>query len=317
MPTSIISGIISSNANKSASRAQAAAAQNATDVQERMYDQSREDLAPYREAGTAANNQLSYLLGVKPDTITTADGTTTDPFANVNKDIGAYGSLTKPFSLSDYTEDPGTQFEYDQGQKAINAADAARGGFYSGKALKEATTYGVNMADQNYGKAYDRYNTNQNNIYNRLTGVSNSGYGATNTGVQSNTQNADALGNIYGQAGNAKANAAINQGNIYNNAVSSLFGGGQSSYGGGNNSYNALAAMKGLPWSDINLKENIKPIGKENGHNVYEFNYIGEPERYRGVMAQEVMKTNPDAVKLRNGHLSVNYNKIGVEFKRI
>jgi hypothetical protein len=69
--------------------------------------------------------------------------------------------------------------------------------------------------------------------------------------------------------------------------------------------------------SDISLKENIIPLGQENGYNVYEFNYIGEPERYRGVMAQEVQKTRPDAVVETPNGLAVNYEAIGVKFARV
>jgi len=69
--------------------------------------------------------------------------------------------------------------------------------------------------------------------------------------------------------------------------------------------------------SDITLKENIKSVGKENGFNIYEFNYIGNPQRYIGVMAQEVQKTRPDAVLEKDGYLAVDYGKIGIEFKQI
>jgi hypothetical protein len=72
-----------------------------------------------------------------------------------------------------------------------------------------------------------------------------------------------------------------------------------------------------LAASDINLKEKIELKGEENGFNIYEFNYIGQPERYRGVMAQEVQKTRPDAVIEKDGYLAVCYDKIGIEFKKL
>lgn len=215
----ILGGIIGSNSNKSALRAQQAAANKATDVQERMYNQSREDLAPYREAGTAANNQLSYLLGITPDSITTMDGNVVDPYAKVNKDLGGYGSLSKRFTLDNFYEDPGYQYSLEKGNKAINAAQSARGNLYSGKALKEATDYNRNEAANQYETVRNRYNQDQDSLYNRLTGVSNSGQGATNTGVSSNQNNADALGNIYGNLGNAKAASKIRQGNIWSEVI--------------------------------------------------------------------------------------------------
>lgn len=71
--------------------------------------------------------------------------------------------------------------------------------------------------------------------------------------------------------------------------------------------------------SVIRAKENIRFVGKRNSYNIYDFNYIGKPQRYRGVMAQEVLKTNPDAVAVdpRDGLLMVDYSKLGFEMERI
>jgi hypothetical protein len=69
-------------------------------------------------------------------------------------------------------------------------------------------------------------------------------------------------------------------------------------------------------FSDPRLKENIKKIGEENGFNLYEFTYIGAPdESFVGVMADEVMDKNPDAVQIVGGYMAVNYDKIGVRFR--
>ena len=69
--------------------------------------------------------------------------------------------------------------------------------------------------------------------------------------------------------------------------------------------------------SDAKAKENIKPVGTKNGLNIYEFNYLGQPTRWRGVIAQEVMKTRPDAVRQRNGVLSVNYDALGIAMELV
>lgn len=69
--------------------------------------------------------------------------------------------------------------------------------------------------------------------------------------------------------------------------------------------------------SDRELKENIIPEGTQNGFNIYSFNYKGLPERWIGVIAQEVQVTRPDAVREQDGYLAVNYDAIGVEFKRV
>lgn len=65
-----------------------------------------------------------------------------------------------------------------------------------------------------------------------------------------------------------------------------------------------------LSLSDERAKENIKKVGKLDGHNLYRYNYKGDPTRTKhvGVMAQEVEKKRPDAVLRReDGMRVVNY----------
>ena len=68
--------------------------------------------------------------------------------------------------------------------------------------------------------------------------------------------------------------------------------------------------------SDIRLKESIKPLGKINGVNVYSWDWNEKgielgADKYptAGVIAQEVIKTRPDAAWLENGYYVVDYNK--------
>ena len=70
--------------------------------------------------------------------------------------------------------------------------------------------------------------------------------------------------------------------------------------------------------SDINVKENIKQVGvSPNGHKIYEFNYKGFKDRWRGAMAQDVVKKNPLAVGIRDGYLTVDYSKIDVNMELV
>lgn len=78
-----------------------------------------------------------------------------------------------------------------------------------------------------------------------------------------------------------------------------------------------IGALASLFKSDIRLKENIKEIGAENGHKIYEFNYIGNPKRFLGVMAQDVERTHPEAVREIDGYKAVNYDAIGVKFRGV
>jgi len=68
--------------------------------------------------------------------------------------------------------------------------------------------------------------------------------------------------------------------------------------------------------SDRRLKENIKQIGTSpQGYKIYEFNYKGGKTRFRGAMAQDVIKKNPMAVGIDQNHLTVDYSKIDVNME--
>ena len=71
--------------------------------------------------------------------------------------------------------------------------------------------------------------------------------------------------------------------------------------------------------SDIRLKENIIKVGNSpSGINIYEWNYKGNTQRYRGVMAQEILERHPEAVALQpDGYLSVYYGKIDVKIEMV
>ena len=71
----------------------------------------------------------------------------------------------------------------------------------------------------------------------------------------------------------------------------------------------------GIAASDIELKENIEHVGvSPSGLNIYEWNYIDNTrQRYRGVIAQDVLTKLPNAVaEMDNGYLGVDYNQIDV-----
>jgi len=73
--------------------------------------------------------------------------------------------------------------------------------------------------------------------------------------------------------------------------------------------------------SDIRLKKDIKLLGKENGHNVYSWEWtdegklIADPSQPKvGVMAQELQETHPHLVKLGpDGFLRVDYSGLAAE----
>ena len=68
--------------------------------------------------------------------------------------------------------------------------------------------------------------------------------------------------------------------------------------------------------SDRRLKTNIVHCEtRENGLRIVEFSYLGFTNRWRGLIAQDVLQTHPDAVVDENGHLTVDYNGLNVSLR--
>lgn len=136
-----------------------------------------------------------------------------------NAGSGGYGSLTKPFTIDDFHKlSPAYAFESSQGRQGVLNADSANGGALSGAAQKDLMDYNYGKADQAWNTAFNQYNTQQNNIYSRLSGMATLGQNAAaNTGTigaelakstaqsQTNAGSAQAAGTM----GEAKAFGSI------------------------------------------------------------------------------------------------------------
>lgn len=181
-------------------------------------------------------------------------------------------------------------------------------------------------ASNNYGT---NYGNSVNSLNNALTSASNAlqtGYGQYGTNI---ANLATGLGGA--QAQNAAAGANLNAGalNMLGNTalLSSLLGqkGSVSNSGGGggilgslgiSNSDAGLISSVASIFSDKRMKENIEFVEQTpNGINIYDFDYKPEFKdlaghgRFRGVMAQEIEKFIPSAVKtMFNGYKAVDYS---------
>ena len=130
-------------------------------------------------------------------------------------------------------------------------------------------------------------------------------------GVKSSGENSGlGLGFTLGQAArNFTSQFSPTQGKVGGGRKNSATKGGTTAPGN-----QGAGAMR----SDIQLKENIHYINTSpEGHSIYEWNYKGEPKskRYKGVMAQELLKTAPHAVvTMDSGYLGVKYDEIDVDF---
>jgi hypothetical protein len=72
-------------------------------------------------------------------------------------------------------------------------------------------------------------------------------------------------------------------------------------------------------FSDIRLKENIIKIGRSlSGINIYEWNYIKQSNRFRGVIAQDLLGTEfESSLSIKQGFYWVDYTNLDVKFEMI
>lgn len=78
-----------------------------------------------------------------------------------------------------------------------------------------------------------------------------------------------------------------------------------------------IRAVRREPFSDIRLKTNIKFIGTIDTINIYEYNYLWEPTRHKGVMAQELLGTkySDSVIEDESGFYRVDYSKLPDRFQ--
>lgn len=144
-----------------------------------------------------------------------------DPNAQFNTQMGGYGSLATPFSQTNWQTDPGYAFRLAEGQKALERSGAAKGMSLSGAQQKALLAYGQGMGSQEYGAAYGRYNNDQTNLFNRLSGISGTGQTSASNLATSGANYANQVGQNQLGAGNAAAAGYIGNANAWGNALNS------------------------------------------------------------------------------------------------
>lgn len=162
-----------------------------------------------------------------------------------------------------------------------------------------------------------------------LAGASAAAYGGATSAGSAAGMSAQSAGQNYmgnmsaaGNTFNAGFNTQIsglssilnNQTNAYVNGGTDIMGGIGGIMGGVANMYSAGV------FSDRRLKENIREVGvdQRTALTLYEFNYINDPRKFVGVMADEVELVYPEAVTMTDiGFKAVDYDMLGIEFKEV
>jgi len=258
-----------SGAAKGAAETQAEAADRALELQRQLYLQTREDLAPYREAGPAALQTLQELAGQYSG----------GPPLSIDQGLPAPYSPEQFTGQIDLFRDPSYQFRLQEGQRAVERSAASRGQLQSGNTLRDLTRFGQGLASQEYGAAFQRglltnqqqaqlgqqgYQNqlqsnqlgygrqveqyglgreraigDQRNQFNQYQALANLGGTAAGGQVQANQALAAGGGETLLGRGNALSAGQIAQGNAFAGGLQSLGTAGQSAI----NNYATLSAL--------------------------------------------------------------------------
>lgn len=209
--------------------------------------------------------------------------------AGQNALTGLQSLVTDPTAQKNYiTNNPFYEALSTDATNKLYANKAAKGKLGSGGTLKELQnnllTLGSDLLNQSITQRQNLATMGQN--------------AAAMTGTA--TQNsANTISDLITGQGNATAAGIIGDKNTQTNAWGNLINSG-------------LTAAWVL--SDARAKEDIKQIGAlDNGLPVYSFKYKGDDETHINVMAQDVEKVMPDAVKEFGGFKHVNMEMVACQ----
>ena len=239
--TAVIGGaVVGAVGSSIAAGQQADASQAATAAQQQMYQQTAANEAPYVQSGNMATAQLNYLLGIGPDPNTVQQpvnnyggygsgnftgmsagqgmgggyATNGKSQSGVNTSMGGYGSLLTPFNASMMKQyDPGYQFQMQQGQQGVLNGDASSAGALSGAAQKDLMGFNQGYANSAYNNAFNQYQTQQGNIYQRLGGMAQMGQSAASNQATGASSFANGIGQSMTNTGNAQAGGTVGMAN--------------------------------------------------------------------------------------------------------
>lgn len=203
-------GVIGAAGSAMAGSKQASGQEKASQTQADMFNTINGQEQPFRKAGVDATDSLSQLMGMS--------GT---PGGKVGSTGLDQGSLNRSFTPADFTanKDPGYDFQMQQGQNAIRSADSPGAGALSGSALKDLMGFNQGMASTGYQNAFNRFQTQQNNIFGRLSGIAGMGQNAASNTGTAGTALGQGIGQAQAAAGGSMAGGIVGASNSIGNGL--------------------------------------------------------------------------------------------------
>jgi hypothetical protein len=133
-----------------------------------------------------------------------------------------FGSLTKPFNVSDWQQlSPAYNFQLQQGRQGVLNADTSGQGALSGSAMKDLIDYNQSAANTSFNSAFNQYQTQQGNIFSRLSGIAQLGQAAANNTGQQGTALAGQAAQSATNIGTAQAGGIVGSANAISGGISS------------------------------------------------------------------------------------------------
>lgn len=167
--------------------------------QERMFNLTNQQQAPFRGAGYTALSEIAKRTG-------TGTNVAYDPLTGAPTLIQGNDYFTSPYTVAEFQKgmDPGYQFRLQQGLDLARRQGNVGGGLVGGNVMKGLEDYTQQSASNEFLNAFNRNQTEKTNIYNRLASLA--GLGQTSAGQTA--QAATAAGNTLAGLGVAGGNAA-------------------------------------------------------------------------------------------------------------
>lgn len=242
-----------SSASEYAANLQKQESDQALAFQQQVWQQQQANEAPWIQAGQGAVGTLSGLAASQ------------QPWTQ---------QFVAPTDVTEQN-DPGFQFRLQQGQQALERSAAAKGGLLTGGAMKDINSYAQDYASNEYNNVYNRalgqyqqayniYNQNQANQFNRyatLAGLGQTSAGQLNSaGSQAASNTGNILMNTGMQVGNSLQNAAAAQASGYVGAANA--------YGGAINNIGNLG-MTGALYYGLNNPAGWSPSSQYSQYSDY------------------------------------------------
>ena len=213
---SVVSGAMGARAAKSAGQRTADATVRAAEINQEMYEQGRQDLAPYRGLGYGALTEIGgAMAGRQP--IYDEEGKIT----GFQTGTGYLTGQLTPQKIQEYL-DPSMAFRMKYGTQATERLQNVGQGAFSGNTLRALNEYGQGLASTEFGNAFGRAQGERKDIYNILANIAGMGQGAVNTGVELGQSSAQSQGQLAVGGAQALGAGQIGAANAYGGAAQNI-----------------------------------------------------------------------------------------------